>query len=246
MKLLLKLLPILFFSLNTYAQLGDTKYEFGLNAGTWIYQGDLSPSRLGSFKTPRIALGIHAHRIINDAFGIRAQFWGGSLKGDEARYDDPEYRKERAFEFHSPLWELSAQLTWNFLGGNYKDRGLSTYLFAGAGIAFIDVHRDASRINPAYFDPETATVWAGLAADQAHDPPNTIPVIPLGGGAKYFFSSRLGVQLEASYRFTTTDYLDGFSEAVNPKYKDSYMNYSIGVLYRTGKKDRMGCPAVKF
>jgi opacity protein-like surface antigen len=232
--------------LSVYAQLDNPKYEFGVNLGFLVYQGDLTPEKLGSFKTQKLSFGFHASRLLSSSFSIRANLTFGKLKGDDAKYASPEFRQQRNFNFISPLTELSGQLIWNITGSNYADKGFSPYLFAGAGLSFLKIKRDWSAINTTYFGGETSEVLAGLAADTAQSLPRIIPVIPVGAGVKYFFKPNWAINAEAAYRITTTDYLDGFSKAANPNKKDNYLNYSIGVIYRTGKIDRLGCPVIRY
>lgn len=228
------------------AQTDNPKYEFGLNLGFLVYQGDLTPEKFGSFKTQRLSFGLHTSKIINPSFSVRANLALGKLKGDDALYSSPAYRQQRNFNFTTPVTELTAQLVWNVAGRNYADKGFSPYLFAGAGFSFLKIKRDWSTINTTYFVPETSEVWAGLAADSAHKLPKVLPVIPVGAGVKYFITPNWAVTAETSYRLSSTDYLDGFSQAANPKKKDNYLNYSIGLLYRTGKKNRLGCPVMRY
>jgi hypothetical protein len=44
----------------------------------------------------------------------------------------------------------------------------------------------------------------------------------------------------------STDYLDGFSQAANPTENDHYGIYSIGAVYRIGKKNTLACPVVRY
>lgn len=229
---------------QTYSQ--DHKYEFGLNLGFTVYQGDLTPERLGAFKTQKFAVNINASRILNPTFSIRGNLLISSLKGDDGVYDQPEFRQLRNFNFTSPLIELSAQLVFNITAKNYADKGLSPYVFGGAGIAFLNIKRDWSRLNRDYFNTQNHILADGLAIDSAHSLPKAIPVIPVGGGLRYFFSPQWGVNAEASYRLSYTDYIDGFSEAANPELKDHYLNYAIGVIYRPGKKNSLGCPVIRY
>lgn len=224
----------------------DNKFEYGLNLGFVVYQGDLTPEKFGSFKTQKFAVGLQMNRVLGHTFSIRGNVLISKLYGDDAKYDEPEYRQQRNFTFTSPLIELSAQLVFNITAQNYADKGLSPYFFAGAGVAFLNIKRDWSRLNREYFDAQNHVVTDGLAIDSAHAVPKVIPVIPVGGGLRYFFSPQWGVNAEAAYRLSYTDYLDGFSEAANPDLKDHYLNYSIGVIYRPGKKNSLGCPVIKY
>ncbi|HMT72557.1 MAG TPA: DUF6089 family protein [Chitinophagaceae bacterium] len=227
------------------AQIEKPKYEFGINLGFLVYQGDLTPKRLGSFETQKLSLGLHASRILSPSFSVRGNFVLGKLKGDESVYDNPEYRQQRNFKFSTPVAELAAHLVWSPLQRNYTDKGFAPYLFAGAGLAYLNIKRDWSGINASYF-PEATDLWNGLAADTVHSLPKLLPVIPLGAGVKYFFTPKLAVNAESSYRLNYTDYLDGFSEAVNPWKNDHYLNYSVGIIYRTGKKNNLTCPKIRY
>ncbi len=228
------------------AQIDHPKYEAGINLGFLVYQGDLTPEQLGSFKTQKLSLGLHLSKILNASFSARANLAFGKLKGDDAKYSIPEFRQQRNFNFTTPVTEFTGQLVWNVTGRNYEDKGLSPYLFAGAGIAFLKIKRDWSKINVDYFGGETGEIWTGLAADSAHKLPKVIPVVPVGAGIKYFFNPKWAVSAETSYRIATTDYLDGFSKSANASKKDNYMGYSIGLIYRSGKANRLACPVVKY
>ena len=228
------------------AQTSLPLYQFGIQAGFLVYQGDLTPNRIGAFETQKFGIGIHASRILNPILSVRAHLQLGKLKGDDAVYDQPEFRQQRNFLFTSPVTEFSGQLVWNLTGSNYAEKGFSGYLFAGAGISFIKVKRDWSRLNVAYFGTGAAKLQEGLSADSAHRPPRVIPVLPVGAGFNYFFTPNWGINAEANYRIGRTDYLDGFSRAANPDNADKYFGYSIGVVFRTGQKSSLKCPVVKY
>lgn len=237
------------FTITVSSQLSaqnQPKYEFGINLGFTVYQGDLTPQQLGSFRTQKLALGLQAAKLLSPSFSVRAAFLRGRLKGDDGLYASPEYRQQRNFNFTTPVTEFTGQLVWNPLSRNYAEKGFSPYFFAGAGFAFLRIKRDWSGFNSSYFDTETSSIFSGLAIDTAHSVPKLIPVIPVGMGIKYFFTPKLGMNAEAAYRLGYTDYLDGFSEAANPAKKDHYLNYSIGIIYRSGKKNRLSCPKIRY
>jgi hypothetical protein len=234
----------LFYGQQLAAQVNVPKFEIGAGIGGYVYQGDLTPSRFGSFKTTRVGLNIYFSKLLSPSFATRTNLAIAGLRGDESKYDDPEYRQQRNFKFRSPVFEISQLLLWNPLKRNYDDRGFYPYLFGGAGISFIDVRRDWSNYNPEYFS--ATDVSARLSLDSAHSTPRVIPVIPLGVGLRYGISSRLAVSVESSYRLMFTDYLDGFSQSVNPDKNDHYHSTTIGIIYRIGKKNMLACPVLRY
>lgn len=227
-------------------------YEFGLNGGMMVYAGDLTPRDFGSFETQKFTLGLHASKILNPVLSVKANLAFGKLAGNDALYSTPEFRQQRNFNFSSPVTELTGQVVWNLTGSNYNEKGISPYVFAGAGISFLHIRRDWSGFNDAYFH-DAPEIRAGLTADSAHSLPRILPVIPVGAGVKYFFHPNWGVNAEGSYRFTRSDYLDGFSQAANADKRDKYFSYTIGIIYRpfggaggAGGKNTLKCPVMKY
>lgn len=227
------------------AQSNVPKYEIGASLGAFVYLGDLTPADAGSYRTMRFALNLHGSKLLSRSFSLRTNLAFSKLKGNDALYDDPEYRQHRNFKFKTPVFEVSELAVWNVLGKNYDDRGFSPYLFAGVGLSFLKVRRDWSNFDAAYFG-ETSDLPALIDQDAAHKVPKVIPVIPIGFGLRYGVSNRVAINAESSYRFTNTDYLDGFSKAVNPAKGDTYTSGTIGVIYRIGKKDMLDCPKVGY
>ncbi|MES1223838.1 MAG: hypothetical protein ABUT20_50550, partial [Bacteroidota bacterium] len=166
--------------------------------------------------------------------------------GDDAKYASPSWRRDRNFKFSSPVFELSGQLVWDVLGRNYNRpaKSLSPYLFAGIGYSIINVSRDYTRMDPDAFTPETG-VPAGLIVDAVPASRRGALVFPVGIGLRYALSEKVSIVGETSYRFTTTDYLDGFSYSANPDKQDHYYSHSIGIIYSFGKKNSWDCPVVK-
>lgn len=232
---------------ETKAQLNTSKYEVGANIGTYIYQGDLAPSRFGSFKTMQPGLDLYGTRYLSPSLGVRANLSFSRLKGDDAKYSTPHYRRQRNFNFKTNLFEVSAVAVWKPFADNYSKLGrgsISPYLFAGAGLGLVKIKRDWSNLNAPYF-AEDNDFLTGLAADQAHRTPRLMPVIPIGAGVQYGLSDKWFLHLETTYRYTFTDYLDGFSRSANPSRKDTYYNISLGVTYKFGKSASWKCPPLR-
>ena len=236
---------IVFGEKDVNAQEFIPKYEAGVNLGVFIYQGDLTPQRVGSLKTPTIAFSIYGSRIIDPSFSLRTNLALGKLKGDESKYASPEYRRQRNFRFKTPVAELSELIVWNVFGKNYDGArsGFAPYIMAGGGLTYLKIKRDWSRLNENYFQGDSA-FFAGLNADINHKLPRLIGVIPVGGGIRYAINQKLAVSGEVLYRFTFTDYIDGFSQSVNPDRNDHYYSITVGLIYRLGLKNRLNCPTV--
>ena len=97
MKSVLKssLLTVVLISGNIYllhAQIDLSKYEVGLSGGVFVYQGDLTPQALGSYKTMKPQLALHLYRIISPAFSVRFNINRSKLYGNDAKYDAPDWR----------------------------------------------------------------------------------------------------------------------------------------------------------
>lgn len=221
------------------------KYEFGVGLSGFIYQGDLTPHRAGSYETLRLGLNLQGSIIINRSFSLRTNLAIGGLRGNDSLYNTPAFRKHRNFNFRTPVLEISELLLWNPLGTNYKEKSLSPYLFAGAGVTLLHIKRDYSNFDTAYFGDGTELLTL-LALDANHAVPRVIPVIPVGVGVRYSVSPSIAISAETSYRFTFTDYLDGFSQAANPSKNDHYQTLTVSAIYRVGYKNKLNCPVLKY
>lgn len=229
-----------------YSQTNNNpKFQFGVGAGTFIYQGDLTPSALGSYRTMKPVINLFASKLFNPSFSLRANLAFGGLKGDDAKYSNPEYRQQRNFNFGSSVAEISGIAEWNILGRNYISRGFSPYLFAGVGYSILKIRRDWSNLNTEYFSAESE-LMTGLAEDAQHSLPKGLLILPVGAGVRYYLSDKVGISAETSYRLASTDYLDGFSQSANPSKRDHYYSHTIGVVYRIGKKNTLDCPVIRY
>lgn len=220
------------------------KLEFGLQAGSFIYQGDLTPSKLGSFRTPGFNIGLSAGTRLNNFLSARANLVLGKLCGDDGRYSEPEWRQHRNFNFNTLVTEFTGQVVWDVLGDPNQRTGLSPYMFAGAGISFLRVRRDATGLDAQYFTNES-DLQAGLNTDLARTPPRVIPVFPVGLGVRYPLTSKISLSAETSYRASFSDYIDGFSESGNPARKDNYHSLSVGIFYKFNNTNTLACPVIR-
>ncbi len=228
---------------KSIAQHRESGYEFGVGVGTLVYQGDLVPGFLGDYKTLRPAINLFVGKAIDPYFSVRGNLYFGKLLADESRYEKPEWRQSRNFKFSTPVTELSATVVFRptAKGADWTDRKISPYVFAGAGVSFLNIKRDYSRIDSTVFDAKS-DVQVGLGRDTLKALPRAIPVFPLGAGVDLVLSSNISLNAAFTYRFTGADYIDGFKYAGNPKNEDAYYGFSIGLTFRPGG---YRCPSVQ-
>jgi hypothetical protein len=239
------LLIIFFTAADLNAQVELPRYEWGVRAGIVLYQGDLTAARIGSWPTRKFSLALDGTRLLSRSWSLRAQLLISQLEGKDDVNGAVEYRHQRNFKFHSPLQELNIVGRWTPLGNNFQEKGFVPYLFAGLGITHLAIKRDWSGLNRAYF-AEVPVFLNGLAEDSASRTPSIMASIPAGGGISYFFHPNWALNAEVAYRFTTSDRLDGFSQAANPEKNDHYSNYSFGIIYRRYPVDRWKCPKISY
>ena len=235
---------ILAFPAHSADAQSRSKWELGINLGIYTYQGDLTPSYSGSSKTPGYGFSIFANRIYSDVLSFRTSLSYGKIRANDAAYTHPDWRQQRNFAFSSPILELSEMAVWSPFGkSGIAGLPISPYLSGGVGLGFFQVDRNADKFNTEYF-AEEPRVAEGLAADLATKPPVNLLVIPLGAGIRLPLTSHLSVQTEYIYRFTASDYLDGFSKAAGPDNRDQYSSVNVGLVYRFGNYGNIKCPPV--
>jgi hypothetical protein len=136
-------------------------------------------------------------------------------------------------------------VVYDIFGNNDNHLRFSPYVFAGIGYSFLKVRRDGSRFDSAYFAAaQGGRIVDGLKADLAHNLPRGVWVLPVGVGVRYVLTPAWSVHLEANYRFSETDYLDGFSRVGNNGKNDHYYSIMLGVLFKILPSKEMKCPEV--
>lgn len=230
-----------------HAQIKQSNWQFGLNAGIMVYQGDLTPYAIGSYRTMKPAFSVYICRVLSASFTSKTSIGFGELHGKEGVYQNPDWRMERNFKFTSPVKEITEVFVWN-ISKNTRNGTVgrfSPYLFVGAGISLLNISRDTSQMNAVIFG-KGSDVQMGLTKDFNRATPKAMLIIPIGIGLEYSASPHISITAETNFRYIFTDYLDGFSRSANPTKRDYYHTHTIGLIYKLGEKDRLGCPVIRF
>ncbi|MFP3860187.1 MAG: DUF6089 family protein [Bacteroidales bacterium] len=173
---------------------------------------------------PNINIG-GRYRLQED-MSIKANVVFGYLEGDDANSKN----EARNYAFSSSVLEVSGQFEYsiipegtpvNFTIGNLR-RGLksssatlNTYVFAGLGGVFFNVKP--------LDDLEDS--------DRFDDSQSMSLVIPLGAGIKYPLTNRMHIGFELGGRWTSTDYIDGFTSRFS-KHNDIYYFTMLNVVFK--------------
>lgn len=229
-----------FLSFGVQAQQDSCKvckpypWEIGIPIGVNQYFGDMHCSMPYASQNS-LMLGVFARRHLNDYIALRPQILFGTLKGNDL--DQPDgYWDYRRLKFKSPLVEaaLLGEI-YPFRERKYTCEGfikktLAPYLFGGIGVT--------------YTNPEVTVQPGGQfppvmrLLDQDRDNLKKWGVVlPFGIGLKYNATERVALGIEAGYRYSLSDYLDGVSAAGNDGRPDGYFLANVWASYRFGSKD---------
>lgn len=194
-------------------------FSVGGFAGVSHYNGDLSPGSGPTFPQGQLAgiaqvgpaFGLFGSYHWHPHMSVRLYVGYGHISADDAKSENPVNRT-RNLSFASNLWEVSAQLYYDYFGNlrDYRFRPqLTPFVFAGVGFVAYDpyAYRDvAGRTGQTFLRP--------LRTEGQEVPYGSIAfVLPCGGGLRYRLNDHWDLRLEVGLRWTATDYLDDVSGA---------------------------------
>lgn len=211
-------------------------WHLGFNSGLYVYQGDLTPSVAGSWKTVKPGVAFNLSKTLNQHLSLQYALSLATLEGDDMKYQSSQYyRGLRRFYFRSTIAELTVSHQFYFRHQFNRELRFQPYLSAGAGAGFLlKSQRSSSQTVFSYFSADN--LRTKVAEDSTYGMPSVILAVPVGLGFNYRLNERLLFNMEGLYRFTSSDYLDGFSRAGNNKKNDYYYGLSVGIRVLLGKK----------
>ncbi len=242
----LKILLILFILISniSYSQRWKRwRYEVHVAAGPTLFYGELGGANkpgthfMGDtdLRSTRYNLSIGARYKLREKFAIKVNFIYGRLHGSDA-YTEYYPRRNRNASFYSGFFESSVYAEYSILkerlGVRYtiqnikrfKLKYVNTYVFVGAGSIV--------------FNPHTTNKDYPTNKNEKYSKINA--VIPIGFGFRYGFNRRTTIGIEFGQRYTSTDYLDGFSDK-HSKARDSYASVFAIFTYKLSTA-RSGLP----
>ena len=186
---------------STFGQKGP---EVGAMAGVSYYFGDLNPNvDLGH---PGFSFSLLGRYNFNPRLAAKLSLNYGYISADDADSDN-NFQQARNLDFRSNIWDIAAQVEFNFFPYEHwsYENWFTPYVFAGFSVF---------RMNPKTdLDGETYELreW-GTEGQQIGDEYLKInPAIVYGLGMKWNIDRVWAINLELSGRALFTDYVDDVS-----------------------------------
>ncbi|MEL6717650.1 MAG: DUF6089 family protein [Bacteroidota bacterium] len=249
-------ISILFTLCFALASQAQSKSEFGTFLGIANYQGDFVENDV-NFSNTRFGFGVLFRHHFTEKISARGNFMMGLISGSDLIEMDPVRTEFRKLEFNANIFETSAVVEFFPLRKpqDTKKKGsksstdaakskkssfepqFSPYIFAGVGYTVSQSRLDVRESN--FFDkngdPRPGPEWEGVT--DANQGLNTMLSVPFGGGVRYDFTKTLSIAGEASWRWTNSDFLDGFTGGENqPENSDWYFFAGIVLTHTLGDK----------
>ncbi|MCC6412854.1 MAG: OmpA family protein [Saprospiraceae bacterium] len=230
---MIKVYPLFFllFALPIFMS-AQPRWEVGFNIGGNNYVGDLTTSWGPVIRETQFGYGLFCKRHLNQSIGIRLNYQGGSISGDDTRSDE---RAERGMNFSTQINEASLLFEWQFNAKSRYTKGAvhsiaTPYLFAGPGVTFFKPTTDYNEDNDnnAFFDPRDLESQKGMQ----------VLSLNTGAGIRFDLSERSSLGFEASLHPAFTDWLDGVKYSGNPDANDWFMFYGMTFAYRLDMMDK--------
>ena len=158
------------------------------------------------------------------------------------RGDDSNSRNNRGRSYKTMLFEFSAQGEYYFIteerryrsAAMFNRRGMLNNYSSFGAYAFLGVGGVYSRANVTFTQDITPV-------DKIKN--NNIGVVfPFGIGIKYIIDDRWLLSGELGYRYSVTDYIEGYKQDRDSKYPDVYYFLSFSVGYKLATS-RRGVPS---
>ncbi len=214
------------------------RYEVGLGIGTTQVFGDIGGTASANnwyglkdikINETRLAFAGCGRYRIDPRYSIKLNTILGFGSGTDAGS-----RNDRGRKYSTTIFELSTQLEYNLFAEENHFRSMAMFNRKGMVNNYSTFNAYAFLgIGALYFKPK-------FSSSQPLDPKidihtgysNIAAVFPVGLGLKYIIDDRWLVNAELGYRFTTTDFIDGYTQSADSKHNDVYYFLTLSAHYR--------------
>ena len=185
--------------------------EVGFIGGVSYYLGDLNTTH---FNNSLPFGGIVIRKNIDRRFSYKAELLYLNIAADDRNDATDTIAIDRGLHFRSPVYELSAQIEFNFLPFEAGNALYTWTPFVYTGLSFFHFNPQAENKEGLWVNlQELGTEGQGSTSfPERTKYPLAQLAIPLGGGLKIAINPSFNIILEYGVRKTFTDYLDDVSK----------------------------------
>ena len=211
-------------------QYNDRYFSFSVGTGTSTYFGELNSKNSINTDLSQFSLGLEARLL--SRVGARLEATNFKILGDDKNAADSSFQQQRNLSFESRNYHFQFHLIYYikpYQGDYYKRWAFDPYVFSGVG--YLNFKPTAELGGERYDLREAQT--EGISYKK------WVTTIPVGIGGKFKVNEFLNVNVEVSYHFTFTDYLDDVSESYATEFSSSIAQLlsdrkdEIGVVNQT-------------
>jgi long-subunit fatty acid transport protein len=211
--------------------------SLGLSTGTAFYQGDVSEPSLLRLKDYNSVYGGVVKYQYNDKLSLRASFIKGTISGQDKNYTQIPWRQKRGFKFKSPITEILTSVEWDALnlqfGSRKRYKGMSVTLYAIGGIGYL-------KTDPNVDFNEPNAIYEQVNIDKLANYNRSHLSAGFGAGIKWQITPHQTLSFEGMNHTAFTDYLDGISNAAQPRFSDWYFISVLTLCYNFSSKTHGG------
>lgn len=209
----------------------DRYFSLSVGTGSATYFGELNHSYFPNKDISVINTGIEARLLSRFSARISGNYY--KIDGADKNAPDSSLYRQRNLSFKSKNFQFGLDIIYYFKGYQgdfYKRWKFDPYVYVGAGLTHYNPATEFSGQTVLLRELETEGEeygsWAGA--------------FPLGLGGKFRVNDFVNINLEASYFYTTTDYLDDVSK----NYTTTPQNILTEAL--SNRKDEVGVIKKEF
>ncbi|MEQ9404534.1 MAG: hypothetical protein RIM99_13150 [Cyclobacteriaceae bacterium] len=206
-------------------QFKDRYFSFTLGSGSATYFGELNNPNTINGRLSQINAGIEARLLSKVGARIEATWF--SINGSDSNAPDSSFQRQRNLSFNSRNFQIQLNGIYylkRYQGDFYKRWIADPYLLSGVGYMFYNPTADLGG--------ETFSLREALTEGTSYE--KWTLTIPLGMGLKFKINEFANFNVEASWHFTLTDYLDD----VSGNYASEFTNATAELL--SNRKDEIG------
>lgn len=210
------------------------KYQWsvGGSAGVMMFWGDIS-----EFDNPwekdmeeyELAYGLSLNKALTPLFHLRLQGIHGNISGIRQYFSSGSEANQ---QFTSEIWDVNA------VGRIYFKRFFNPQLHKIEFYGFGGIGQIIFRSKAENYKTNEIIYSVGYGEDGKKTAMKNDLVYPVGLGTSISLTDKLSTNLEFSYRFQNSDYLDARKGLTDVK--DMYGYTSIGIVYNLGFKEKPG------